>query len=327
MKTALITGASGQDAYYLSLLLLSKGYTVVATQRRVARPAAPTVVELLERDNYSIIDADVTDLSSIIWVMKTVKPDEFYHLAAQSEVGTSFTQPYATLDITGNGTLNCLEAVRIVKPDTKFYFAGSSEQFGDTHGEDLNEDSLFLPRSPYACAKLLGYHLTRNYRNSYDMFACCGVLFNHESPHRKPYFVTRKITLGVANIVAGNQKIIELGNIDSGRDWGHSSDYMRAAWMMLQHDTPDDYVVATGEFHTIRDLLDKAFGAVGICNWVPYVQSNTPENTRPHDVIRLKGDYTKINTVLGWKPEVSFEELITEMVTHDLAQCGVPNEA
>ena len=264
------------------------------------------------------MEADVTDMASILRVVDATRPDEFYHLAAQSEVGTSFDQPITTIDITGGGTINCLEAIRILKPDTKFYFAGSSEQYGDTHGEVLDEDSLMLPRSPYAAAKLMGYHLARMYRKSYDMFICCGILFNHESPQRKPYFVTRKVTLGVANIHLGRQKKIRLGNIMSGRDWGHSGDYMRAAWMMLQHDTPDDYVVATGEFYTIEHLLDVAFKTAGIEDWTPYVEHGTPENMRPHDVIRLVGNPSKIQKTLGWTPNISFEDMIREMVQTDV---------
>jgi GDPmannose 4,6-dehydratase len=323
MKTALITGASGQDAYYLSKLLLNRGYKVVATQRRCARPPANTVKELLQYKNYSILEADITDLGSVIRAIRNCSPDEFYHLAAQSEVGTSWGQAIATSEITGLGTLVCLEAIREYKPDTKFYFAGSSEQYGDAHdGKPTNESSLFAPRSPYACAKLFGYHMSRTYRYSHDMFVSCGILFNHESPHRKPYFVTRKITQGVANIIAGNQKTIELGNIDSGRDWGHAADYMEAAWLMLQHKTSDDYVVATGQFHTIRDLLDVAFNAVGINDWFSYVTADTVQNVRPHDVTRLIGDSTKIYGRLGWKPRYSFDELIKEMVSYDLDRIG-----
>jgi GDPmannose 4,6-dehydratase len=222
------------------------------------------------------------------------------------------------------GAANCLEALRILKPDTKFYFAGSSEQYGDTHGTILNEDSPFVPRSPYACAKLMGFHLTRTYRFSYDMFTCCGILFNHESPERKPYFVTRKITDGVAQIVAGKSDKIRLGNILSGRDWGHAADYMEAAWMMLQHDKPDDYVVATGGFNTIEHLLDIAFKACGFEDWKPYVEHGTPENIRPHDVIRLVGDSSKIRNTLGWKPKYTFEQLIEEMVAHDLRLYNQP---
>ncbi len=322
MKTALITGASGQDAFYLAGILLGRGYKVVATQRRSARPAAETVDMLLENDNYSLVEADVTDIASIMRAIKESQPDEFYHLAAQSEVGTSFGQPLTTVDITGGGTANCLEAVRIIKPDTKFYFAGSSEQYGDTHSGAsvgvLSEDSLMNPRSPYAAAKLMGYHLSRIYRESYGIFVCCGILFNHESPHRKPYFVTRKITLGVANIEAGKQDIIRLGNIEAGRDWGHSHDFMKAAYMMLQHDKPDDYVVATGRFSSIRDLLDKAFNAIGVEDWTSFVEHGTPENMRPHDVTRLLGDCSKIESTLGWKPDYDFESLIREMVEYDL---------
>jgi len=323
MKTALITGASGQDAYYLALLLLKKGYKVVATERRSARERPLSVVKLLLLPNYSTLELDVTDISSIMRAIQNCQPDEFYHLAAQSEVGTSFSQPLTTIDITGMGAANCLEALRILKPDTKFYFAGSSEQYGDTHGTILNEESPFVPRSPYACAKLMGFHLARTYRFSYDMFTCCGILFNHESPERKHYFVTRKITDGVAQIVAGKSNKIRLGNILSGRDWGHAADYVEAAWLMLQAEKPDDYVVATGAFYTIKDLLDIAFAAAGLSeksgDWKKYVEHGTPENVRPHDVIRLVGDSSKIRDTLGWKPRYTFIQLIEEMVAHDLA--------
>ncbi len=324
MKTALITGASGQDAYYLALLLLEKGYRVVATQRRSARAYSSTVEELCKNDNYILEWGDVTDMSAILRVVKQYQPDEFYHLAAQSEVGTSFHEPLSTISITGKGAAICLEAVRIGAPECKFYFAGSSEQYGDAHGGlPTNEESPMLPRSPYACAKLMGYNLTRVYRESYGMFACAGVLFNHESPERKPYFVTRKITHGVARIVAGIDKHIELGNLDSGRDWGHSADYMRAAWMMLQADKPDDYVVAMGTFNTIEDLLRIAFAEAGLSSWEnpdgwkPYIKQN-PKWMRPHDVTRLIGDSSKIRKSLGWQPDYTFEKMIREMVQHDL---------
>ena len=324
MNTALITGASGQDAFYLSKLLLDRGYKVVATQRRSARPPADTVQELLQYKNYTLVEADVTDISSIMRAIKEVQPTEFYHLAAQSEVGTSFGQPLTTVDITGGGTANCLEALRIIKPNTKFYFAGSSEQFGDTHSGKalgmLHEDSPMHPRSPYAAAKLMGYYLSRIYRESYNMFVCCGILFNHESPHRKPYFVTRKITQGAAHIKHGLQDRIRLGNINAGRDWGHAHDYMMAAYLMLQYDTPDDYIVSTGKFNSIRTLLDLAFDHAGLDNWRPYIDYDTPENVRPHDVVRLLGDSSKIKKILGWEPVYDFELLIREMVSHDLAR-------
>ena len=317
MKTAIITGASGQDAYYLSNLLLEKNYKVVAISRRSGRPQSESVIELSKNPNYEIVEGDITDVSSIIRAIKIAQPDEFYNLAAQSEVGTSFNQPLTTVDITGMGVANCLEAVRETKPNTRFYQAGSSEQFGDTHGDKpLNEESAMEPRSPYAAAKLMGHHLARIYRNSYDMFVSCGILFNHESPHRKPYFVTRKITQGVARIKYGIQKDIELGNLNSGRDWGHAKDYMRAAWMMLQADKPNDYVVSMGTFHTIEELLEIAFDEAGLKNWKSYVTQN-PKYMRPHDVTRLIGDSSKIKSDLGWEPEYSFEQMIREMVRKD----------
>jgi GDPmannose 4,6-dehydratase len=321
MKSALITGASSQDAYHLAKMLLAKDYLVFAVQRRVAREEAETVKTLRQNKRYRVLEGDITDESSIIRAIKDAKPEEFYHLAAQSEVGTSFKEPLSTFNITGLGTAVCLEAIREIKPDTKFYFAGSSEMYGDAHdGKPLNEDSPMIPRSPYAAAKLAGYHLSRIYRKSYNMFVCCGILFNHEGPHRKEYFVTRKITYAVAEIKAGVRKTLDLGDINSGRDWGHSRDYMKAAWMMLQHPEPDDYVVAMGTYNTVRDILDIAFKYVGIKDWTPYVNHNSPAHLRPNDVIRLIGDASKIRGKLGWKPRYTFESLIQEMMYCDMAR-------
>jgi len=317
-KVALITGASGMDAIILSRFLLNKNYKIFATTRRSAREQRAEVLKLLKNNNYKLLEADITDFSSIVRSIKHSNPDEVYLLAAQSQVGTSFDQPLTTIDITGMGTANCLEAIRENKPDSRVYIACSSEQFGDTHnGEPLNEDSPMIPRSPYAAAKLLSYNLGRIYRASSGMYISCGLLFNHECELRNKYFVTRKITNGVARIKAGLDTHIELGNLDSGRDWGHSADYMRAAWMMLQADTPDDYVVAMGTFNTIEDLLIAAFSEVGIDDWKPYIRQN-PKWMRPHDVTRLIGDSSKIREKLGWKPEYTFERMIKEMVQHDI---------
>jgi GDPmannose 4,6-dehydratase len=317
-KRAIITGASGQDAYYLSKLLLDKGYEVVATQRRSARPQADTVEELMANSNYSIFEGDVTDMPSLVRTVRDMQPVEFYHLAAQSEVGTSWNQPVSTVDINGMGTLNCLETIRLHKPDCRFYFAGTSEQFGNAHGgRKLTEHSPMLPRSPYAAAKLMGFHLNRIYRNSYDMFTCGGILFNHESPQRKLYFVTRKITDAVARIQLGLSDHVSLGNLDASRDWGHSADFMRAAWMMMQHDKPDDYVIATGQTYSIKDFLQHAFAVVGIDKWENYVKQD-PRFMRPHDVPILLGDASKAREVLGWKPEYSFAEMVEEMVVEDI---------
>lgn len=327
MKAALITGASSQDAFHLAKMLLIKGYDVFALQRRVAREEAETVTYLNKMfpHNYKVLEGDVTDFSSITRALRDSAPAEFYHLAAQSEVGTSFRQPLTTFEITGGGAAICLEAIREISPTTKFYFAASSEMYGDTHGGiPLNEMSAMIPRSPYAAAKLAGYHLTRIYRESYNLKAWNGILFNHEGPHRKEYFVTRKITNYVGKLTQDLHcgVRLQLGNIDSGRDWGHSRDYMKAAWMMLQSDTPDDYVVAMGTHHTVRDVLDVAFKYAGINDWTPYVKYDTSENLRPHDVTRLTGDASKVREKLGWTPMYNFERMVNEMVYCDIQRAS-----
>jgi GDPmannose 4,6-dehydratase len=324
MKTALITGASGQDAYYLSDLLLSKGYKVVATQRRVGRPQSDTVDMLLKNPDFSIIEADVTDISSIMRAVMIAKPDEFYHLGSQPEVGTSFGQPITTFDITGAGTLNCLEALRICKPDTRFYFAGSSEQFGGlVNGyKFLNEKSPMLPRSPYAVAKLAGYHMTRVYREAYGMFCCSGILQNHESPHRKPYFVTRKIVMGFVDIVLGRKNHIELGNLESKRAWYHAADAVQAMWLMLQLDKPDDFVIGNDQCYSVREFCEAVGKALGMENPLQYVKVNQ-EFVRPNEVHVLVADPSKARTVLGWKQKYSFEDLVNDMVNEEMIRNGI----
>jgi GDPmannose 4,6-dehydratase len=257
-KTAVVTGVTGQDGYYLAEYLLSLGYKVVGIDRRTSLPTTDRLTRFMGTPNFTLVRGDVTDLSSIQDTVSTFKPDEFYHLAAQSHVGVSWKTPVATCDITGMGTLNCLEAIRKFKPDCRFYFAGSSEQFGNSYSKSsiLNESSSMSPESPYAAAKVFGYNICQVYRRSYDMFTACGILFNHESSVRGRDFVTRKITSQLANIAAGNQEFIELGNMDSFRDWGFAGDYVRAMHAMLQLDEPDDFVIATGETHSVQEFFE-----------------------------------------------------------------------
>lgn len=341
MKTALITGIHGQDGYYLAKLLLEKGYRVVGIQRRTSSSTGWRLTDIpgyeKARAEARLIteSGDITDFAAIARIVAAYKPDEFYNLAAQSQVWHSFKSPLSTLEITGNGAAVCLEAVRQFAPQCRFYQAGSSEQFGNSaiFGKDkpepgvkfervLNEDSPMIPRSPYGVAKLTAYALVRNYREAYGMFAVGGILFNHESPYRGVEFVTRKITDGIAKILVGEASVIELGNLDAYRDWGHAEDYMRAAWMMLQQDEPKDYVIAMGETYSIRDFLNRAFGYVGISDWSEYVTVNS-EFVRPSEVDVLIGDATKARTELGWKPEHSFDDLVYSMVYRDCLRKGV----
>lgn len=341
MKTVIITGIHGQDGFYLAKLLLKKGYRVVGVQRRTS---TSTGWRLTHIPNYEkacaearlIVEAgDITDSSSISRIVAAYQPDEFYNLAAQSQVWHSFKSPLSTLEITGLGAAVCLEAVRQWAPKCKFYQAGSSEQFGNSaiFGKDkpeegvkyervLDENSPMLPRSPYGVAKLTAYALVRNYREAYDMFAVAGILFNHESPYRGIEFVTRKITHGIAAILVGEAKTIELGNLDAYRDWGHAEDYMRAAWMMLQQDEPKDYVISMEKTYRIRDFLDLAFSYVGIDDWDTYVEIN-PKFVRPSEIDVLIGDSTLAHVELGWRPEHSFNDLVYSMIYHDCLRKGV----
>lgn len=339
--TAIITGFHGQDGFYLTKLLLEKGYRVVGIQRRTSSSTGWRLTDIpgyeqARAEARLITEAgDITDLASIARVVAAYKPDEFYNLAAQSQVWHSFKSPLSTLEITGNGAAVCLEAVRQWAPECRFYQAGSSEQFGNSaiFGKDLpeegvtyervlNEDSPMIPRSPYGVAKLMAYALVRNYREAYSMYAVGGILFNHESPYRGIEFVTRKITNGIAKILTGEQEFIELGNLDAYRDWGHAEDYVRAAWMMLQQNTPRDYVIATGETHRIRDFLDLAFSYVGIDDWSQYVKIN-PKFVRPSEIDVLIGDASRAIKELGWSPEHSFESLVYSMVYRDCLRQGV----
>lgn len=319
MKTAIITGFPGQDACYLGDFLLQKGYRVVGIIKRYTAPNLSNL-EFLDLQNRGLIleTGDVTDIGSLFDVVEQYQPDEFYNLAAQSYVGGSWRLAHTTTDVDAIGPLNCLEAVRRIKPDCRFYQAGTSEMFGNSHEDGWQRETTnMMPRSPYGVAKLYGYHITRNMRESYDMFACSGVLFNHESPIRGIEFVTRKVTDGVARIAAGKADTIELGNLDSQRDWGFAGDFVEAMWMMLQAEEPVDYVCATGETNTVRELCRVAFDAAGVDNWERYVVSSQ-KYIRPAELDYLRGDSSRLQQELNWKPRVNFEQLISMMVAEDI---------
>jgi GDPmannose 4,6-dehydratase len=311
-KRALITGINGQDGQYLAELLHAKGYSV----HGILPCRAPGIGEAGDRLYY----ADLADGSNLLSIMQQAKPDEVYNLAAQSHVRLSFELPIYTAEVTGVGTLRVLEAIRdyqrLSGHEVRFYQASSSEMFGKVKTSPQNEDTPFHPRSPYACAKVFGYWQTINYRESYGMHASNGILFNHESPRRGESFVTRKITLAVARIKLGLQEKLKLGNVDARRDWGFAGDYVEAMWQMLQQPQPDDYVVATGVTHSVREFLSAAFGHVGL-KWEDHVETDN-NLLRPAEVDLLRGDATKARTTLGWSPKVSFEELVRMMVEHDL---------
>lgn len=324
MKTALITGFPGQDACYLADFLLEKGYIVYGLVKRYTSPNWSNIEFLgLFSKGLKTIVGDVTDPCSLMDVMEIVQPDEFYNLAAQSFVGGSWRLAYVTTHVDALGPLNCLEAIRRVKPDTRFYQAGTSEMFGNSNiNGRQTEKTPFEPVSPYGIAKLYGYHITRNYRESYDAFACTGILFNHESPIRGIEFVSRKITDGVARIVTGKDDKIVLGNLDAERDWGHAKDYVRAQWLMLQQDKPEDFIIATGVKHSVRDLCRIAFLTAGISNWEDYVVSDQ-EFQRPNELHSLHADSDKAKRLLGWEPKYSFESMICEMVECDIERHSV----
>jgi GDPmannose 4,6-dehydratase len=321
MKRALITGITGQDGRYLSEFLTGKGYQVFGVVRGQNNPKAALVVN--ENPSLELVDGDLRDLSSLIAVVEQVQPDEVYNLGAMSFVQLSFTQPDLTAEITGLGVLRMMEAVRIVggaqNNPMRFYQASSSEMFGKVRETPQTEMTPFHPRSPYGVAKVFGHNITVNYREAYGLHASSGILFNHESPRRGLEFVTRKITNSLARIKLGRQNQISLGNIDSARDWGFAGDYVEAMWLMLQQEEPDDYVVATGETHTVRDFLDVAFRVAGYDDWKPYVRHDE-RFERPAEVDLLMGDASKAHSTLGWKPKVSFEQLVSMMYEHDLAE-------
>ena len=321
MTRALITGVTGQDGYYLSKLLLSKGYEVFGLVRGQNNPKIEFLKEHLPE--VKILTGDLMDTSSLIRALNSAKPDEFYNLGAISFVAYSWENASLTTDVTGKGVLNALEATRIYVGDditkVRFYQASSSEMFGKVQHVPQSESTLLWPRSPYGVAKVFGHYMTINYRESYGMHASSGILFNHESPMRGPEFVTRKISLAVARIAEGLQDTVSLGNIEAKRDWGFAGDYVEAMWLMLQQDAADDYVISTGETHTIRALLDAAFTAVGIEDWSGLVTQD-PQFMRPAEVDLLVGDSTKAREKLGWAPKVGFQELVAMMVESDVAE-------
>lgn len=333
MKKAIITGVTGQDGSYLSEFLLSKGYEVHGLIRRASTHNTERI-DHIKNDNFHLYETDLSDSLSLTRIIGKIKPDEVYNLAAQSHVGSSFDVPEYTANVTGTGTIRLLEAIRQIKLDTKFYQASTSELFGGIPGtEPQNEKTPFHPRSPYGVAKLYSYWIVKNYREAYNMFAVNGILFNHESPRRGENFVTRKISIGVANIVAGKQEKISLGNLDAKRDWGFAGDYVEGMYLMLQQDNPNDYVLATKETHTVRAFATLAFRAAGIeiefegegVKEKGYDKKTgrllvdvNPEFFRPAEVELLLGDSSFAETTLGWKRKVSFNELVKMMVESDL---------
>jgi len=319
MKTALVTGINGQDGSFMADFLLDKGYKVYGMERRASVKIRENTKHLQNNPNFEFIIGDLSDQNSLLRCLKTTHATEVYNFAAQSFVGESWNTPEQTSDITGLGVLRMLEAIREYGEPVRFYQASSSEMFGRMVENPAKETTPFYPRSPYGVAKLYGHWITKNYRESYNMFNVSGILFNHESERRGIEFVTRKITDGVARISLGLQDTIELGNLDAGRDWGYALDYVEAAWMMLQQDQPDDYVVATGETKTIRDFLSAAFSVVGIVDWSKHVVVN-PKFLRPAEVEVLRGDATKAREVLGWEPRTPFNTWVEKMVKVDIAK-------
>jgi GDPmannose 4,6-dehydratase len=313
-RVALITGITGQDGSYLAELLLEKGYAVHGVVRRSSTDTFERIAHLRSRLN--LHQADLIDQLSLVNLLNEIRPSEVYNLAAQSFVPTSWLQPLLTGEVTAMGVTRMLEAVRVVDPKIRFYQASSSEMFGKVYETPQRETTPFWPRSPYGVSKVYGHWITVNYRESYGIFACSGILFNHESPLRGKEFVTRKVTDAVARIKFGVQEKLKLGNLDARRDWGFAGDYVRAMWMMLQQDKPDDYVVATGEMHTVRQLVEAAFGHVGL-DWRQYVETD-PAFLRPAEVSELCGDATRARKELGWEPQVRFPELVAMMVDADL---------
>ena len=335
MRSAFITGITGQDGSYLAKLLLSKGYKVYGGYRRSSSVNFWRLkyLNILENNNLNLIEYDLTDLSTNIRLVEKYKFDEIYNLAAQSFVGVSFDQPILTADITAVGPLNILESIRIVNPKIRYYQASTSEMFGKVQSIPQSEKTPFYPRSPYGIAKLYAHWMTINYSEAYDIFACSGILFNHESPLRGQEFVTRKITTFVAKIASGHKGVLELGNLNAKRDWGYAKDYVEGMFLMLQADAPETYVLATNRTETIRDFTTMAFAAANInIEWQGKdsseigIDSSTgkelvrvsPKFYRPSEVELLKGDYSKANKQLGWKPETSLEELCDLMVTSDI---------
>lgn len=341
MNTALITGITGQDGSYLAEFLIEKGYKIFGIVRRTSLMNRQRIDDIYYKKynidnnnrNFEILYGDMGDSSSLNRIIKKCKPDEVYNLAAQSHVGVSFKIPEYTSEVTGLGVIRILDALKDLGIDTKFYQASSSEMFGKVAENPQNENTSFFPRSPYACAKLFGYHITKVYREAYNMFTCNGILFNHESPRRGENFVTRKITLSLARIKLGLQEKLHLGNLDAKRDWGYAKDYIEAMWLMLKHSKPDDYVIASGKSHTVREFAEKAANLLDFnLEWQGEgvnekgIDSNTgkiiievsPKFYRPLDVDYLQGDSSKARRVLNWAPKVTFDKLIEIMVDADL---------
>jgi GDPmannose 4,6-dehydratase len=317
MKRALITGINGMDGSYMADFLLDKGYQVYGMERRSSSKNRVNTLHLETNQNFKFINGDLTDQNSLLRVIKESNPDEVYNLGSQSFVGESWNTPEQTGDVSGMGVLRMLEAIREYEKPIKFYQASTSEMFGRMVENPAKETTPFYPRSPYGCAKLYGHWITKNYRESYDMFNVSGILFNHESERRGIEFVTRKITDGVAKIHLGLQDHITLGNLDAKRDWGYAPDFVEAMWMMLQQDEPDDYVIATGKDYTIREFLDYAFQQIGIVDWSDYVKQDD-RYMRPAEVAVLCGDSTKAKNKLGWIPKTSFDEMVSKMVANDI---------
>ena len=316
MKKVLITGVTGQDGAYLSELLLKKGYKVFGTFRRVSTPNFWRLQTLDVFKKINLIPADLLDMGSLLEAVKVSDPDEIYNLGASSYVGTSFEEAVGNAEITGLAVTKFLEAIRYQNPNAKFYQASSSEMYGDNQFKIQNENTPFLPSSPYAAAKLYAHSITNIYKKSYNIFACCGILFNHESPLRGMEFVSRKITNGVAEISLGLKKELVLGNLKAERDWGFAGEFMSAIHLMLQQDKPDDYVISTGVAHSVTDFVKEAFDLVGL-NWKKYVKTD-PKFFRPLEVKHLRGDSKKAIKKLGWKPKVSFKKLVKIMVDEDV---------
>lgn len=316
-KTAIVTGITGQDGPYLAKLLLEKGYKVYGLMRRYSNPNLDNIKFLNIENDIHLITGDVTDENNINHIIRTIKPNEFYNLAGQSFVGISWDLNKQTTEVNAVGCLNILNAIKINSPMTKFYQASTSEMFGNSEQNKQDEQTIFRPRSPYAISKLYAYWTTINFRESFSLHTSNGILFNHESPLRGLEFVTRKITNGVARIKLGISEEITLGNLDAKRDWGFAGDYVEAMWMMLQQENPDDYVISTGEQHSIRELIDISFRHIGIQNYQRYIKTD-PRFSRPAEVHSLCGDNSKAKTKLGWTPKTSFEDMIKNMVDEDV---------
>ena len=316
MKTALITGVTGQDGSYLAELLLNKGYCVIGTKRRSSIINTQNIDHLYDNPAFKMVYGSMNDVGSMYRILSEYRPDEVYNIAAQSHVRTSFEVPEETVDTIAMGTMRLIEACRSVVPECRFYQASSSEMYGDNPESPKNEETQMTPASPYACAKLFGHNIVRNYRLGYGMHASSGILFNHESPRRGETFVTRKITQAVARIKLGKQRVLKLGNLNAVRDWGFAGDYVEAMWLMLQQKNPDDYVIATGKCYSVKDLVQIAFELADL-NYEKYIETDL-RYYRPHEVPHLLGDASKANRILGWQPKHSFEDLVKMMYLSDL---------